>query len=256
MKPVIALLTDFGSRDPYVGAMKAVIASRCDAQILDLTHEILPFDVFEAAFYLRDIVAYLDKRQFIVVAVVDPGVGTERRILAMERAGQVFLAPDNGLLSLVGSEENAVHSIENQKLFLPRGSSTFHGRDRFAPVAAAIANGTPVASLGPRVTPIQQLDYAPPRIVNGVTLGRVISIDRYGNAITDVPAPSSPNTMTLSLRGRKIKDFATTYEAGRSFPGPFLIVGSRGTLEISVAGASAADLLQIARFDPVELTVW
>lgn len=235
--------------------MKAVMASRCEAQILDLTHDIPPLDVFEAALYLRDIAGYLEGRRFIVVAVVDPGVGTDRRILVMERAGQVFLAPDNGLLSLIARAEDAIHSVQNEQIFLPKGSATFHGRDRFAPVVAAIANGTSPQALGPRIdwSEIQRLDYEPPRIVNGVTIGRIVSIDRYGNAITDISAPNSRNGISLILHGREIKDFAATYEAGRSFGGPFLIIGSRGTLEISVAGGSAADLLQIARFDQVEM---
>src|SRR5688572_23688008 len=163
MPPVVALLTDFGTRDPYVAAMKSVIASRCDATILDLTHEIPPFDVFEAAFVLAGIAEYLQRKQFIVVAVVDPGVGTERRLLAMERKGQIFLAPDNGLLTLL--EGGEVRSVENASLFLPDSSNTFHGRDRFAPVAAALANGTSFSELGPSVPPaeIVKLDYQRPR---------------------------------------------------------------------------------------------
>ena len=136
----IALLTDFGTRDPYVAAMKGVIASRCEARIADLTHEIAPFDVWEAAFFLRDVVAYWPEGT-VFVCVVDPGVGSSRRILALESAGRFYLAPDNGLLHFVLPDAGPF-SVTNDALFLPNGSTTFHGRDRFAPVAAAIANGT------------------------------------------------------------------------------------------------------------------
>lgn len=250
MPPVVALLTDFGTRDPYVAAMKSVIASRCDATILDLTHEIPPFDVFEAAFVLAGIADYLQRKQFIVVAVVDPGVGTERRLLAMERKGQIFLAPDNGLLTLL--EGGEVRSVENDSLFLPGGSNTFHGRDRFAPVAAALAAGTSFAELGPSIPRVEivKLDYEPPRTDGNVTVGTVIAIDRYGNAITDIPAEELEPGAELRVREHLINAFARTYQDVER--GPFMIIGSRRTFEISVANGSAADLLQIARFDRVE----
>jgi S-adenosylmethionine hydrolase len=144
----IALLTDFGTRDPYVAAMKGVLASRTDAPVVDLTHETEPFDVFGAAWFLRDVVRWWPEGT-IFVCVVDPGVGTSRRIVAAESDGRFFLAPDNGLLTFVA---NAGHAVTNEAFFLPKGSTTFHGRDRFAPVAAAIANGTAIEEMGPRVT--------------------------------------------------------------------------------------------------------
>jgi S-adenosyl-L-methionine hydrolase (adenosine-forming) len=251
MAPVVALMTDFGTRDPYVAAMKAVIASRCDATILDLTHDIPPFDVFEAAIVLSGIADYLERKQFIVVAVVDPGVGTDRRLLAMERKGQIFLAPDNGLLSLL--EGGEIRSVENPSLFLPGGSNTFHGRDRFAPVAAALAAGASFDELGPLVPTgrIVRLDYEKPRTNGDVTIGTVISIDRYGNAVTDIPAEVPVEGAELRVGKHRITAFARAYQQAER--GAFMIIGSRRTFEISVANSSAADLLQIARFDRVEL---
>src|SRR5437763_17146739 len=120
---LIALLTDFGTRDPYVAAMKGVIAARCDARIEELTHEIAPFDVFGAAWCLRSVVEYWPAGT-IFVAVIDPEVGTARRIVAGRKNGKVFLAPDNGVLTF--SVEETV-SVENESFFLPTGSSTFHG---------------------------------------------------------------------------------------------------------------------------------
>jgi S-adenosylmethionine hydrolase len=251
MPSVVALVTDFGTRDPYVAAMKSVIASRCDATILDLTHEIPPYDVFEAALVLTGIADYLERKQFIVVAVVDPGVGTERRLLAMERKGQIFIAPDNGLLSLLDGE--AIRSVENTSLFLPDGSNTFHGRDRFAPVAAALAAGASFDELGPEIslTQIVKLDYQRPRTSGDVTVGTVIAIDRYGNAVTDIPAEGPVAGAELQVGEHRINAFARTYQDVER--GAFMIIGSRRTFEISVANSSAADLLQIARFDRVEL---
>src|SRR4051812_32733919 len=175
----IALLTDFGTRDPYVAAMKGVIASRCAARIVDLSHEIAPFDVWEAAFFLRDLVRYWPE-ETIFVCVIDPGVGTARRIIAVESAGQIFLAPDNGLLHFVDGD---AFEVTKESLFLPKGSTTFHGRDRFAPVAAALANGLAIGELGPRIDDRVMLDYRS---------GCIIRIDRFGNCITDLVPPAEP----------------------------------------------------------------
>jgi S-adenosylmethionine hydrolase len=252
----IALLTDFGTRDPYVAAMKMVIAARCEARIVDLTHEIAPFDVLEAAIFLQSIVGYLQPGRFIVVAVVDPGVGTERRILLAERSGQLFLAPDNGLLSLVVDDSTCRFAVERNDLFLPGDSATFHGRDRFAPVAAALARGLAAEHVGPAMATADmvRLDYTPPQARAGGIRGRVISIDRFGNIITDIPAnPTVLARLTVVVKGKAVGNMARTYQEGRALNGPFAIIGSRGTIEISVANQSAAELLQIARFDPVEV---
>ena len=230
----IALLTDFGTRDPYVAAVKGVIASRCDSQIIDLTHEIAPFDVWEAAFFLRDVVRYWPAGT-IFVCVVDPGVGTARRILAVESEGRIFLAPDNGLLHFVRGD---AREVQDESLFLADGSTTFHGRDRFAPVAAAIANGTRIDDLGPRVDDRVPLDYTP---------GAIIRIDRFGNCITDLLPPASP--FALVVKDWRIEHLRTTY----SGDGAFVIVGSTGCIEISVANGSAASLLQLSRGDHVTI---
>src|SRR5436309_9427692 len=181
--PIIALLTDFGTRDPYVAAMKGVIATRCDARIEDLTHEIAPFDVFGAAWFLRSVVEYWPAGT-IFVTVIDPGVGTARRIVAGRKREWLFVIPDNGLLSFVGVDEAV--SVENESFFLPNGSSTFHGRDRFAPVAAAIANGEPLVALGPPVDSIVRLDYEPPVYGDEQIRGMIVAVDRFGNCITDI----------------------------------------------------------------------
>jgi S-adenosyl-L-methionine hydrolase (adenosine-forming) len=252
----IALLTDFGTRDPYVAAMRGVISGRTSASLHDLSHEIAPFDVMEAAWFLRTVVPYWPE-QTLFVCVVDPGVGTERRILAAEQGRRYFLAPDNGLLSLVldarAESPRYVFSVEKSELFLPGGSNTFHGRDRFAPVAAAIANGLALEQLGPPVQSIVRLPYEPPHYEADVARGTVVSTDRFGNLITDIEV-SRLRFSRFALHGRRviIDRMERTYAGAE--PGPFLIVGSSGCLEISVANGSAAERLQMSRLDRVE--VW
>jgi len=256
----IALLTDFGTRDPYVAAMKGVIAARCDARVADLSHDIPPFDVWAAAFFLRDVVPYWPAGT-IFVAVIDPGVGTSRRILAVERDGRTFLAPDNGVLSLVVEDRQSclsgqaglpvLHSVDNESLFLPNGSATFHGRDRFAPVAAALANGLSLDELGPRIDAIVALDYAPPSYDCARAEGTIVSVDRFGNLVTDIEAARLPFARYAAHAGAHvIERMARTY---RDVAGAFLITGSTGRVEISVAEASAAALLHLGRGDRVTI---
>jgi S-adenosylmethionine hydrolase len=245
---LIALLTDFGTRDPYVAAMKGVIAARCDARIEDLTHEIAPFDVFGAAWFLRSVVEYWPAGT-IFVAVIDPGVGTARRIVAAHADGRYFLAPDNGVLSLVIAPPAV--SVENESFFLPNGSSTFHGRDRFAPVAAAIANGTPLAELGPKIDDLVRLDYTPPSYGAARADGTIVAVDRFGNLITDVDASRIDFAPRLRAGSHVVDRVERSY--GDATGGPFLIVGSTGCLELSVANGSAADLLQLSRGEKVSI---
>jgi S-adenosylmethionine hydrolase len=297
-RSIVGLITDFGSRDPYAAAVKAVIAARCPATLIDLTHEIAPGDVFEAAWFLRSVAPFLpggalagetDTRT-ICVTVVDPGVGTGRRIVAMASHGVVHLAPDNGVLTFVAGEDAALFSVVNERLYLPSVSTTFHGRDRFAPVAAALAGGLEIDMLGPPIDgrSLVRLAYDPPRYTKGSAMGQVVRIDRFGNVITDIDAEECRSAgMALGavaanpggsvaeasptgggelfeVRAQASNDpgrrwsmgVRRTYEPLRDAPGPFLIVGSQGTLEISLAGSSAAAVLQMARFDHIELVAF
>ncbi|MFL6246743.1 MAG: S-adenosyl-l-methionine hydroxide adenosyltransferase family protein [Thermoanaerobaculia bacterium] len=244
----IALMTDFGTRDPYVAVMKGVLASRTDAPIVDLTHEIAPFDVLEGAWFLATVAPYWPAGT-IFVCVVDPGVGTARRIVAFEKEGCVFLAPDNGLLTFVAAEP--FFSVENSSLFLPTTSTTFHGRDRFAPVAAALANGLALTDLGPRIESIVTLDYEPPRYGENVP-GTVVAIDRFGNVITDIEAARVPFAKFAMHIGEHVID-RVERNYGDAGPGAFLIVGSTGRIEISIANGNAAERLGIKRLQRVEL---
>src|SRR5437660_8761434 len=246
---IIALITDFGLRDPYAAAMKGVIAARCDARIEDLSHDIAPFDVWGGAFFLRAVAPYWPAGTIFVV-VIDPGVGTSRRILAVERGRRTFLGPDNGVLSLVAAPPAV--SVENDAFFLPGGSTTFHGRDRFAPVAAAIARGTPLHELGPSVDRMVTLDYAPPSYDCARADGTIVAIDQFGNLVTDIEAARLPFVRFAARAGaHTIARMARAY--GDAGDGAFLIVGSTGCVEISVANASAAALLQLQRGDRVTI---
>jgi S-adenosylmethionine hydrolase len=246
----IALLTDFGLRDPYVAAMKGVLASRTDARIADLTHELEPFDVFGAGWFLATVWQWWPAGT-VFVCVVDPGVGTARRIVAFERDGRTFLAPDNGLLTFIDDRSGAV-SIEDESHFLPSNSTTFHGRDRFAPVAAAIANGVSLAVLGPRIDELVRLEYEPPCYDCARVDGTIVAIDRFGNAITNIER-SGIAFDRFALRAGEvvIERMAKTYEeAGDE---PFLITGSSGHLEVSLRNGSAATELQLRRGDCVTI---
>lgn len=242
--PCIALVTDFGTRDPYVAAMKGVIAARTTATIHDLTHEIAPFDVLEAAWFLKTVVPYWAEGT-IFVCVIDPGVGTSRKIAMAEVCGRVFLAPDNGLLTFVAGHGRAV---EDESLFLPTTSTTFHGRDRFAPVAAALANGLRID--GPLVG-LVRFPYQPPIYDGAVVHATIVAVDRFGNAITDIEAARVKAPFRLRVRDLVIDRIETTY--GDAAPGAFLIIGSSGFLEISIANASAAERLQLRRLERIEL---
>jgi S-adenosylmethionine hydrolase len=247
----ICLMTDFGGRDPYVAAMKGVIASRTAAPLFDLTHEIAPFDVLEAAWFVRTVVPQWEPPA-IFVCVVDPGVGTARKIVAVRASGRIFLAPDNGLLSFVCPSDADIRSVENRSLFLPHDSTTFHGRDRFAPVAAALANGTPMSEVGPPLQEIVRLPYTPPIYGDDAARGTVVAIDRFGNLITDIERSRLRfDDFELRAPGLIVDRLEQNYAARE--PGPFLIVGSSGCIEISLAAASAASRLGIRRLQPVEL---
>jgi len=227
--------------------MKGVIASRTDARIADLSHEIAPFDILGAAFFLRDAAPWWPHGT-IFVAVIDPGVGSARRILAAEHNRHLFLAPDNGVLHFFLDGARVV-SVENESLFLPEGSNTFHGRDRFAPVAAALANGLPLRELGPAIGDPVRLDYREPSYGREVK-GTIISVDRFGNAITDVDAARVGFAPAARVNGSTIDRLERTY-AGAADGDPFFIVGSSGRLEISMANDSAAERLHLRRGDPI-----
>lgn len=185
---IITLLTDFGLEDSYIGVMKGVIASICpNALVVDLTHYVPPQDIATAAFLLDISVDYFPP-DTIHVAVVDPGVGTARKPVAIRTASATFVGPDNGIFTLVLQRHRMVQAVclDNPHYHLPVLSSTFHGRDLFAPVAAHLACGAPFEQLGTPVTRLQRLPFPRPRVSWTGICATVVHIDRFGNAITNL----------------------------------------------------------------------
>ncbi len=252
---IVTLTTDFGLVDPYVGVMHGVILGRAPrARIVDLTHGVPPQAVDLAGFLLARSVQYFPAGS-VHVAVVDPGVGTARRALVAEDRGQAFVAPDNGLLAPVLSRAARVYELDVERFALTARSRTFHGRDVFAPAAAAIAAGTAPRAAG-RGAPIEPLARPAPASRPGPDGGeaRVVCADRFGNLVLDVEAAdlgAEPGRWRLECAGATIPVRGTYAEAE---PGALLaLVNSFGTLEIAVRDGSAADRLGLARGDRVSL---
>jgi S-adenosylmethionine hydrolase len=259
-RPVITLTTDFGLSDHFVGTMKGVSLSICrEAEIVDISHQVSAFAVTEGAFVLAQAYRYFP-RGTVHVVVIDPGVGTSRRPILMQAAGQYFVAPDNGVLSMIcAREKHKVRAITTEKYFLKPVSRTFHGRDIFAPVAAHIAKGVPATRMGKPVDDYLRLNFEKPiRTARRGWTGAILKIDHFGNLITNFPADDFPDLrerpFEMSVGLQKVSQFAENYaERG---PGElFLIVGSSGYLEVSASQASAAKLLGCGVGAPVELRI-
>ncbi len=270
---LIALMTDFGSTDPYVGIIKAVMLGIApDVTLIDLTHAVQPQNIRQAAFLLRASYHYFPVGTVFLV-VVDPGVGTARRAIGVEADGYRFVAPDNGVLSgvLVASTSASVVELTAPTYRLARASSTFHGRDIFAPAAAHLAAGVPLKAFGAQVHNPVMLPLPEPTVTPGSIAGSIIHVDHFGNLITTLgefqwnsptqltvapPAGDAvllpSDRVTVVAGGHTLRGIRHTYgEAGR---GELLaLIGSSGYLEISVNHGSAADALKMAIGDRVEI---
>lgn len=236
---IIALITDFGSGEIYPGVMKGVIKSaNRGADIIDITHDVAPQNIQQATFLLWKTHSYLPDGT-IIVAVVDPGVGTDRRIIACEWEGRTFIAPDNGLLTFIPSSAKIIH-VDDKIYSLRHVSNTFHGRDIFAPIAAKLSGGAGIDEFGRRTDHIVRLEKFFYTDKWGVIEGKIMHIDRFGNAITNIElAPAK--IKSLSVNKVKIKSKAKNYRAAPAKK-PFIILGSYGTIEISLRnGSFAAD---------------
>ena len=206
---IITLTTDFGLADPFVGMMKGVMLGIAPgAQLVDLTHEIRSFDILEAALVLEASYRYFPSGTVHVV-IVDPGVGTERRAMAATANGHIFVAPDNGVLSLILQTDSVgslspAFEITNKSLFPGPISRTFHGRDIFAPVAAHLARGTPIESVGPRIGDFIRRPFPAPRPQGDRLLGTVLRIDKFGNIITNLRLADLRQQFSITVAGLPI----------------------------------------------------
>ncbi len=239
---VLTLLTDFGTADYYVAAVKGVVLRLAPGTVIvDIGHEVPPGDVAAGAFLLAASVPWFPAGT-VHLAVVDPGVGSGRRILAARLPGGFLVAPDNGLLTPLLGPEAAVRAVERSDLFLPGPGATFHGRDRFAPVAAWLLRGEPFAALGPEVSDAVRLPGEPPRRDAGLLAGRVLHVDRFGNLVTDIPSDWLPPGPCRA----EVDGHATGRRAGHYAelpPGEAAVLpGSLGTLELAARGADLAAL--------------
>ena len=259
--PILTLTTDFGSADHYAGAMKGVIFGVCpEARIVDITHEVTPYEIPEAAYTIAQTYPYFPARTVHVV-VVDPGVGTARRPILVEAAGQFFVGPDNGVFTMVCSREaHKVRAISNEGLFRQPVSATFHGRDIFAPVAARLAAGMSPPHVGDIVQDYLRLNFEKAvRTGKRTWTGTILKIDRFGNIVTNLHRSEFTNlersNCSLAIGPRQVGVFASNYQ--QTGPGElFLIYGSGGYIEVSCSQASAAKAIGCAVGAPVELTIW
>ena len=260
-KPLISLTTDFGTSDHFAGTMKGVILGIAPAaQIVDITHEVQPFEVTDGAYTIAQAYRYFPKKTIHVV-VVDPGVGSTRRPLLAEMGGQYFIAPDNGVLSMIFSREKAkVRHVTNERYFLQPVSRTFHGRDVFAPVAAHLAAGVPPAQFGKRIEDYLRLTLQnPTRTGKHTWTGCILKVDRFGNLITNLNIDEFPTVRThafgLNVGLQTVSRLALTFT--ECSPGElFVVVGSSGYLEVASNQASAAKALGCGAGSPVELTLY
>ncbi len=256
---IITLLTDFGTRDAYVGAMKGVILGlNPEVVLVDLSHEVPPQDVLAGAFVLAEAAPYFPPGT-IHLAVVDPEVGTARRGLAARARGHYLVGPDNGLFSLAwqGAGDLSIVSLTNPGYFRPEVSATFHGRDVFAPVAGYLSLGVALEELGPAIPDPVSLPCPAPVFTPEAARGEIIYVDRFGNLVSNLKASALRDWLAgrpahVRVGGLTLTGLARTY--GEVPPGQFLALeGSHGFLEVAVNQASAAQGLEAGVGQPVEV---
>jgi S-adenosylmethionine hydrolase len=273
MSPVITLTTDFGYDDPYVAAVKgAILNINPQATIIDISHTIRPQDILQAAFILDGAYRYFPK-QTVHVAIVDPGVGSERRAVILKTPSAFFVAPDNGILSYIVDDlfsidgQSAVEqtqgltevvfkkgleaaAITDPRFWRHPVSPTFHGRDIFAPVAAGLSLGISPFEFGEKINSLHLLPIAKPSVdPDGNVIGQVLHVDRFGNLITNIRTNNlRGKNITIDVGGRRIQGMSDYYAQGE---GIMAVAGSSGYLEISLRDGSACDFLAVEVGDEV-----
>jgi len=275
MSPIITLTTDFGYDDAYVAAVKgAILNINPEAIIVDVSHSVRPQDILQAAFILNNAYRYFPK-QTVHVAIVDPGVGSERRGIILKTASAIFVAPDNGILSYVIDDLFSINggslteqargltevvfkkgleaaAITDPRFWRQPVSPTFHGRDIFAPVAAGLSLGISPYEFGEKISSIHVLPVAKPSVdQGGNVIGQILHIDRFGNLITNIRSNNLPGKgVVIEIGGRSIQGISDYYAQGE---GIMAVVGSGGYLEISLRDGSACDFLDISVGDEIKV---
>jgi len=259
MRPVIALLSDFGSRDHYAGTMKGVILGICpEVTLVDLTHDVAAHDVLEGALQLAAAYRFFPAGT-VFLAVVDPGVGSARRGLAAEAGEYRFVAPDNGVLTAVfrDAPPRRVVELSERRYARPTVTRTFEGRDRFAPAAAWIAKGTQLSALGRTITDYQRIEIPVVEAIDEMLRGVVLIVDRFGNLVTNIDRRTfetfaKQGPIRILAGGTPVGRLVSTY--AEIAPGEVCaLFGSSDHLELAANAASAAERLSLGRNAAVEI---
>lgn len=253
---IITLLTDFGAKDPYAGIMKGVILGiHPDAAIVDISHEVEPQDIQEAAFILQDYWHYFPAGTVHLV-VVDPTVGSARRPILVQTEGHFFVGPDNGVFSFIVNAASRVRVLENREYMLPRISSTFHGRDIFSPAAAWISKGVDPEVLGGEITDPIMLHDLVPTITGKEMAGTIVRFDHFGNAITNINAAmlrsfAENSSFIVTVGDSVFTSLSASYHEGKYT----CLAGSSGYIEFGVFGGSFRKEKSVNKGDRVTIRI-
>ncbi|MBP1700756.1 MAG: Chlorinase [Deltaproteobacteria bacterium] len=260
-KPIITLLTDFGIKDPYVASMKGVILNiNPQCTLIDITHHVNPHDIQEGAFLLAKTYSYFPKGT-IHLAVVDPGVGGARKPILLVTQNYLFVGPDNGLFTLVAKRERVKQVIDltNKKYFLPQISTTFHGRDIFAPVAAYLSLGIPPSNFGEKLDHRVKLNLKEPVLRGKKLFGEIVLIDHFGNLISNIDQPRFTNfakcyPFVIRIGEKAISNIKKGYWEGKKQE-TIALFGSGGFLEISINEGNAQRVLKVKKGEPITIII-
>lgn len=260
-KPIITLLTDFGTKDHYVSSMKGVILGiNPEVTLVDISHEIGPHDIREGAFILSNAFSSFPKGT-IHLSVVDPGVGGPRRPILLVTPSYFFVGPDNGLFTLAVQREKVKQAVAltNPRFFLPKVSSTFHGRDLFAPVAAHLSLGVKPKAFGYEISSCEELEFSEPRAGEKELKGEILHIDAFGNLISNIDegefsAFTKGRPSLIKVGKRTIRSLKKGYWQGRKGE-VMALLGSGGFLEISVREGNAQETVKVRIGDQVRVAI-
>lgn len=259
-RPVISILTDFGSKGGYTGSVKAVILSRVSADLVDISNDVSPQSVLEGAFVLRSVFRYFPPGTIHLV-VVDPGVGGQRRALAIKSGNYYFVGPDNGILipAAKNSGRMEIREINTEKLNVDSVSYTFHGRDIFAPAAAFLAQGHDFSSIGRLRKNCSELDFGPVRNISGGIEGICLYSDTFGNVITNISGSVFSKIFRIGDKlavtcrdSQHVAEYCTTY-SGMIAEKIIVLTGSHGNIEIAIPGGNAAAFLNSRQFSEISI---
>lgn len=258
---MITLTSDFGLRDPYVAEMKGVILSiNPGATLIDVTHQIEKFNIRAAAFALASAAPFFPDGT-VHLAVVDPEVGTNRRAIMIQTKKAFFVGPDNGVLVLAAQSQGIKHAYQlaNPKFMMPKISSTFHGRDIFAPAAAYLSKGLEPSGFGPEIKNPVTPTFGQTKLENGYVMGEVLDVDGFGNVVTNISGKDAEGregeTFNVEITGATLKiPFRKAYAQAKAQE-PVIMVGSHGFLEIAFNQSSAAKKFRLKAGDKIKVAV-